>query len=79
MSRTFSMNSGSVESLKVSVRCGCGSLVQRFRDHGLHLRIPDASRRSGARLTQQAVQPQFEKPAAPLAHRLRRHAQLTHS
>ena len=31
MSRTFSMNSGSVESLKVSARCGCRAKARQIR------------------------------------------------
>ena len=31
MSRTFSTNSGSVESLKVSLRCGCRPIRERWR------------------------------------------------
>src|SRR5260221_6868429 len=31
MSRTFSMNSGSVESLKVSARCGCRPKARQMR------------------------------------------------
>lgn len=31
MSRTFSMNSGSVESLKVSLRCGCSENARQMR------------------------------------------------
>jgi hypothetical protein len=108
MTHTFSMNSGSVETLKISVRCGCSPkalpnahhrglrqparlshqtgtpvrcghkpLVQHFRDHGPDLRIPHSSRRPGTRLMQQAVRAQLQKPAAPVAHRLPRYAQLT--
>jgi hypothetical protein len=38
MSRTFSMNSGSVESLKVSVRWGCNAKVRYIRWSVLRLR-----------------------------------------
>ena len=31
MSRTFSMNSGSFESLKVSLRCGCKPKARQMR------------------------------------------------
>lgn len=38
MSRTFSMNSGSVESLKLSVRCGCRPKARQIRPTVLWLR-----------------------------------------
>ena len=43
MSRTFSTNSGSVESLKVSCRCGCSPKARQMRETAVcdkPLRVP---------------------------------------
>lgn len=44
MSRTFSINSGSFDSLKVSLRCGCSEKARQIRFTVLRLR-PEAAAR----------------------------------
>lgn len=48
---------------------------QGARDHGIHFGIADGTRRARARCIGQSIQALFSKAVAPLANRLRRHAQ----
>ena len=53
-----------------------GLLLQRVRDHLLHLPIGDAPRRARSRLVHQTVQPLLDEAPPPAAHRLPRDPQF---
>ncbi len=60
---------------RTPVRRAAGRRFQRAHDHGFHLVIGDGPFRTGPWFVIQPVQPLPHEPAAPLAHRGRRHVQ----
>src|SRR5215210_638878 len=69
MSRTFSTNSGSLESFQCSTRCGWSPNVREILEIAAWLSPVAAA----IFLIDQSVQAAFDKPLAPLADHLRRH------